>query len=116
MKKAILSTVALLALVASNTASWADGPGFAGNTIHSVTPGFGTLWFSMGADHTFTRSDGVSGTWDFDGSTLCYHAEGQDDLCGLFDGSKNAGDSWSEVAWDGNGDGNLSISAGLTSQ
>lgn len=101
----LLHSVALilLSVLMTNGAVRADEPGFAGNTIHSKAAGYGELFFAVATDGTFERSDDVSGTWTFDGSTLCFIVEGQDDLCGIFDGSKQVGDRWEEVAWDGNG-------------
>ncbi len=91
----------------------AQSAGFIGNTIISETPGFGALSFAVAEDGTFTRSDGLSGTWTLEGDQLCFFVEGQDDLCGPFDVTKQAGDSWEEVAWDGNGMAKISITAGL---
>ena len=106
-----IAVTSLMALGAMS--AFAGDLGFSGNTIHSESPGFGTLSFAMADDGTFGRSDGVTGTWKFESGTLCYFAEGQDDLCGVFDASKQVGDKWQEAAWDGNGNAELWITAGL---
>ena len=106
-------TAAAFAVSMSSFAAYAGDAGFSGNTIHSESPGFGVLSFAMAKDGTFGRSDGITGTWKFENGTLCYFADGQDDLCGVFDGSKQVGDKWQEAAWDGNGDAQLWITAGL---
>lgn len=112
MRLIYYSAAFLLAGLIASADGRAEDPGFAGNTIHSIAEGFGELFFAVAKDGTFKRSDGVSGTWTFDGSNLCFVAEGQDDLCGLFDGSKQVGDRWEEVAWDGNGMATLHIMEG----
>lgn len=98
----------------------ADTPGFVGNTINSETPSFGLLKFAVSADQTYTDSNGVAGTWAWDAAseTLCFHSDAPEPLCGHFDPTKKAGDTWEEAAWDGNGMANLSLNAGtvLTSQ
>ena len=95
------------------TPALAEQAGFIGNTIVSETAGFGALSFAVAEDGTYTRSDGISGTWTLEGDQLCFSAEGQDDLCGYFDVTKQPGDSWEDEAWDGNGMAKLSIKAGL---
>ncbi len=97
----------------TSSAVLAQSAGFIGNTIVSETPGLGALSFAVAEDGTYTRSDGISGAWKLDGDTLCFYADGQDDLCGPFDLSKQAGDSWEEEAWDGSGIATLSINPGL---
>ena len=81
-------------LIASS--AFAQSAGFIGNTIISETTSFGALSFAVAEDGTFTRSDGISGTWTLEGDQLCFFAEGQDDLCGYFDAAKQAGDSWAD--------------------
>lgn len=111
MKKLIIASMMLT--IAAVTPAFAAEPGFVGNTIVLEAAGFGRLTFAMGADKKFTRSDGVTGTWTYDGSTLCFHAEGQDDLCGYFNGSKHVGENWEDPAWDGNGNAQITILEGL---
>lgn len=105
MRTSIIAAVA--AFVA--TTAMAASAGFIGNTIVSETAGYGELSFYVDPDGTYETSNGDSGSWSFDGSTLCF-----DDLCGPFDASKGPGDSWEAPAWDGNGAASLSIEAGNT--
>ncbi len=106
----MIRTIVLAAAAAiAATAAFAASGGFVGNTIVSETAGFGELSFYVAPDGSYETSNGDNGTWSYDGSTLCF-----DDLCGPFDGSKRAGDSWSAPAWDGNGMAELSIEAGNT--
>ncbi len=93
--------------------AFAQSAGFIGNTIVAETPGLGSMSFAVAEDGTFTGADGSSGTWTLEGDQLCFIVEGQDDLCGVFDVTKQAGDSWEEVSWDGNGMAQISITAGL---
>ncbi len=112
MKSTTLTGVALSLLMASSSAIAASG-GFTGNTIHVQTPGLGELFFAVAEDGTFNRPDGVSGTWSYDGTTLCFHVEAEKDLCGAFDGTKQVGDHWEDAAWDGNGMAQIHLMPGL---
>ncbi len=104
----MIRTVFLAALAAfAAGAAYAASAGFIGNTIVSETPTYGELSFYVDPDGSYETSNGDSGSWSFDGSTLCF-----DDLCGPFDASKGPGDSWSAPAWDGNGTAQLSIEEG----
>jgi|GEM_PF-3664591 len=111
MKSVFLKGITLGIVLASS--AYAAATGFSGNTIHVKTPGFGELYFAMDEDGTFQRSDGVSGTWTYDGATLCYHVEAQKDLCGAFDGSKKVGDHWEDAAWDGEGTAQIHLMPGV---
>ncbi len=104
MKKFV---IALTALIVGATAAFASAAGFVGNTIVTTTDTWGELAFYVAPDGSYESSSGGSGSWSYDGSTLCF-----DDLCGPFDGSKGPGDSWSDTAWDGNGEAEISIEAG----
>jgi hypothetical protein len=101
------TTLLAIAAALAATAAYAASAGFIGNTIVSETAGFGELSFYVDPDGSYETSNGDTGEWSYDGSTLCF-----DDLCGPFDGSKKPGDSWSAPAWDGNGMARLSIEAG----
>lgn len=105
----MMRTIIVAAAAFAATAALAASGGFVGNTIVSETEGFGELSFYVDPDGSYETSNGDSGAWSYDGSTLCF-----DDLCGPFDGSKGPGDSWSAPAWDGNGTAQLSIEAGNT--
>ncbi|MEL7028376.1 MAG: hypothetical protein AAGL49_04020 [Pseudomonadota bacterium] len=82
-------------------------PGFVGNTIVSETESYGSLSFYLAEDGSFKGSDGSSGSWSYDGETLCF-----DDFCGAFDGSKSVGDSWEGVDWGTGAPASVSIVAG----
>lgn len=99
--------IAVTALFLGAAPALAAAAGFVGNTIVTTTDSWGDLSFYVSPDGTYESSSGTSGTWSYDGSTLCF-----DDLCGPFDGSKGPGDSWSDTAWDGNGDAEISIASG----
>lgn len=101
-----LAMIALTAALAAGSALAAAG-GFVGNTIVTTTDTWGELAFYVNPDGSYESSGGGSGSWSYDGSTLCF-----DDLCGPFDGSKGPGDSWSDAAWDGNGEAEISIEPG----
>mgnify|MGYP000111893488 CR=1 FL=1 len=104
----MIRTVFLAAAAAlAAGAAYAASAGFIGNTIVSETPTYGELSFYVAPDGSYETSNGDSGSWSFDGSTLCF-----DDLCGPFDASKGPGDSWSAPAWDGNGTAQLTIEEG----
>lgn len=104
MKRLITAAAAFFV---GTSAALAASAGFVDNTIHSTTDSFGALSFYVDADGSYQTSNGDSGSWTFDGSTLCF-----DDLCGAFDGSMGPGDSWEDAAWDGNGLAQISIEAG----
>ena len=101
--------IAMTALFLGASTALAATPGFVGNTIVTTTDTWGELSFYVAPDGAYKSSSGGSGSWSYDGSTLCF-----DDLCGSFDGSKGPGDSWSDAAWDGNGEAEISIEAGNT--
>jgi len=75
-------------------AALAADAGFVGHTIVSETPSYGSLSFYVAEDGTYKGSNGDTGSWTFDGETLCF-----DDFCGAFDGSKGPGDAWEGVDW-----------------
>ncbi|MEL7028377.1 MAG: hypothetical protein AAGL49_04025 [Pseudomonadota bacterium] len=93
------------AVLSLGVASAGEG-GFVGNTV-TVTVGDVVTSIYIAEDGTFTASDGSSGGWTFDGSTLCF-----DDMCGPFDGSKGPGDSWEDTSWEGDAPATLSIESG----
>lgn len=101
----IATAITMLFVCAS--AALAATAGFVGNTIVTTTDTWGELSFYVAPDGTYESSSGDSGSWSFDGTTLCF-----DDLCGPFDGSKGPGDNWSDTAWDGNGEAEITIESG----
>lgn len=112
MKSTALTGIALGLLMAGSSAFAASG-GFVGNTIHVITPGAGEVFYAMAEDGTLTGTDGTSGKWAYDGTSLCFQVETQEDFCGAFDGSKQVGDSWEDAAWDGNGTAQIHLMQGL---
>lgn len=98
---------ALVALALAPLSAGAASAGFVGNTIVTTTDSWGDLSFYVDPDGSYQASNGDSGSWTYDGSTLCF-----DDLCGPFDASKGPGDSWEDTAWDGNGAAKISIVSG----
>lgn len=102
-----LTLAAIAALACATVVAFAASAGFIGNTIVTTTDTWGELSFYVDPDGTYQTSNGDSGSWSYDGSTLCF-----DDLCGPFDGSMGPGDSWEDTAWDGNGMAQISIVSG----
>ncbi len=112
MIKSTLLTGAALALLMAGSSAFAASGGFVGNTIHVKTAGAGEVFYAMAEDGALTGTDGTSGTWTFDGATLCFQVEAQEDFCGVFDGSKQVGDHWEDAAWDGNGTAQIHLMEG----
>ena len=106
MKRFAVALAGLAGLGLGAAALAADA-GFVGNTIVSQTESYGSLSFFLAEDGTFEGSDGSSGSWTYDGETLCF-----DDFCGPMDGSKGPGDAWEGVDWGNGGPAQLSIVAG----
>lgn len=112
MKK-LQSALTVAFLIFGVSAAAASDPGFSGNTVHITGSSGDTLSYAMTAEGTFTSTDGSSGTWDYDGETLCYRVEGLEGLCGAMDGSKQPGESWEQPSWGGEDTLQVSISEGL---
>ncbi|MDG1418590.1 MAG: hypothetical protein P8J78_06700 [Maricaulis sp.] len=102
MKTFILAASAAVLFAAPTFADGLDNA--MGNTVH-VVAGENAWDTHFLADGTFTDTLGRSGTWTFD-TQLCMNivtAEGAQDVCGPWNESAAAGDTWNTAGWSAEG-------------
>jgi hypothetical protein len=102
MKELFLAVTASLLLSAPALAGGMDNA--IGNTVRVVTPE--TSWDAhFMVDGSFTDTRGVAGTWTFD-SQLCLQImteNGNQNVCGPWNETAAAGDSWNTTGWSDDG-------------
>jgi len=125
MKNAVIAAAAI-AMIAAPAAladhhlagehGGAIGAGYLGNTVVVIDPAGEEVSWQFQEDGTFASSDGLSGTYTIDGTSLCFHAVVEEDPVEFCTTSyvpdAAVGDTWTSAIGDGDGVATIRIDAG----